>query len=119
MSEEASPQPATEPHPKATAAEKRRAINNLRQRKWRAANPERYQEHITKWSKTVSNRLKMKQAARKVQNRLVGRTVTTYLERNIKHHIMRGRGLADIVCWLELPVSVLKPIYDKLAIRNE
>lgn len=81
-------------------------------RKWQAKNPEKFYQHRERSHQTVIN----KKRAASILNRANG--VLSYrrksIEKEIRHHMDRGRDAAAIVAWLNIPLSAILPIMEQI-----
>ena len=114
------------------------------QRKWRLSHPEAYRAYLKKYRKTHpheiaakrrayydahSDEIKAKRRAKynmtsgikrararaeKKAPQMPTSRLLPYLERQVAHHLSKGRSLADIAIWMSLPMSKVAAAAAKL-----
>ena len=97
----------------------------LSQKRWRDNNPGYSTKYTRKWreenwerAKEIQDKFNAKHTAMRRNASILKRKHShlnlAYIEKEVAHHLARGRNLGQIVVWLEMPASIISPIVKKL-----
>lgn len=92
--------------------------------RYRAKHPDKYYDGTQRSNKIYAAKRTMKKVIRKSRMRAeillkAGNPKNNSMDKNVSHHLARGRDVGTIAVWMEIPVSIVQQSIDRISQKQK